>query len=135
MKSKWPKYLFILVLIGIVIFAYFKIKGEEEIKKQQEQEARHIRDLEVVNQKVTTEKVRAEAILRYLRSIGEAVFATDKSGTIVFSNEAAANMVGMKPEEILGEESQGVFRFCISDTDKSCDFLPFYEAIKFKKTL
>lgn len=32
MKSKWPKYLFILVLIGIVIFAYFKIKGEEEIK-------------------------------------------------------------------------------------------------------
>ena len=36
MKSKWPKYLFILVLIGIVIFAYFKIKGEEEIKKQQE---------------------------------------------------------------------------------------------------
>ena len=33
MKSKWPKYLFILVLIGIVIFAYFKIKGEEEIKK------------------------------------------------------------------------------------------------------
>ena len=36
MKSKWPKYLFILVLIGIVIFAYFKIKGEEEIKKQLE---------------------------------------------------------------------------------------------------
>ncbi|MBP7822391.1 MAG: PAS domain S-box protein [Candidatus Moranbacteria bacterium] len=120
---------------GAVSFFVATETDMTEIKKQQEQEARHIRDLEVVNQKVTTEKVRAEAILRYLRSIGEAVFATDKSGTIVFSNEAAANMVGMKPEEILGEESQGVFRFCISDTDKSCDFLPFYEAIKFKKTL
>ncbi len=43
MKSKWPKYLFILVLIGIVIFAYFKIKGEEEIKKNSKNIVVHLR--------------------------------------------------------------------------------------------
>lgn len=106
-----------------------------EVKKQREQEMQYIKDLEIVNQRVTTEKVRAEAILRYLRSIGEAVFATDKVGTIVFSNATAASMIGTTPEDIIGKSSQEVFRFCIGDTDKSCDFLPFYEAIKFKKTL
>lgn len=106
-----------------------------EVKRQREQEMQYIKDLETVNQKVTTEKVRAEAILRYLRSIGEAVFATDKTGTIVFSNATAANMVGATPEDIIEKSSQEIFRFCIGDADKSCDFLPFYEAIKFKKTL
>lgn len=106
-----------------------------EVKRQREQEMRYINDLEEVNQKVTTEKVRAEAILRYLRSIGEAVFATDKAGTIVFSNATAASMVGAIPEDVIGRSSQEVFHFCMGDTDKSCDFLPFYEAIKFKKTL
>lgn len=36
MKNSWFKYIFILFVIGIIIFAYVKIKGDEETKKQEE---------------------------------------------------------------------------------------------------
>lgn len=35
MKSNWLKYIFIVILIGVVIFTYFKIKGDEETRKQE----------------------------------------------------------------------------------------------------
>lgn len=34
MKNSWFKYIFIIFAIGIIIFAYVKIKGDEETKKQ-----------------------------------------------------------------------------------------------------
>lgn len=36
MKNSWFKYIFILFVVGIIIFAYIKIKGDEEVKKQEE---------------------------------------------------------------------------------------------------
>ena len=36
MRNSWFKYVFILFVIGIVVFAYVKIKGDEETKKQEE---------------------------------------------------------------------------------------------------
>lgn len=106
-----------------------------EDRKREETEKKYLRELELVNHKVTEEKVRAEGILRYLRSIGEGVYATDRNGTIVFCNATAAEMVGRTPEDVMGEESRVVFRFCIGTDDKTCDFIPFYEAIKIKKSL
>ena len=49
MRSSWFKYVFILFVIGIIIFAYVKIKGDEEIKKQealqQEKEEEKIKEI------------------------------------------------------------------------------------------
>ncbi len=45
-----------------------------------------------------------------LRSIGEAVIATDKTGIIKFMNTAAENLTGWKMSEVLGEELLKVFR-------------------------
>lgn len=36
MRNSWFKYIFILFVIGIIIFAYVKIKGDEETKKQEQ---------------------------------------------------------------------------------------------------
>lgn len=36
MRNSWFKYIFILFAIGIIIFAYVKIKGDEETRKQEE---------------------------------------------------------------------------------------------------
>ena len=36
MKHGWYKYIFILFVIGIIIFAYLKIRGDEETKRQEE---------------------------------------------------------------------------------------------------
>ncbi|MBR3002356.1 MAG: hypothetical protein IKF38_02160 [Clostridia bacterium] len=36
MKGSWFKYIFILFAIGIIIFAFVKIRGDEETKKQEE---------------------------------------------------------------------------------------------------
>lgn len=35
MRNSWYKYIFILFVIGIGVFAYFKIQGDEETKKQE----------------------------------------------------------------------------------------------------
>ena len=104
-------------------------RRQEEIKKQ------HVAELEEVNHRVTAEKVRAEGILRYLRSIGEGVFATDRRGTIVFCNATAAAMVGKDADALIGENCQSAFRFCVGDDDTACDFSPFAEAIRMKKTM
>ena len=45
-----------------------------------------------------------------LRSIGEAVIATDTMGTIKFMNTAAENLTGWKMSEVLGEDLLKVFR-------------------------
>ncbi len=66
---------------------------------------RHADELEAANNRIEEQKDRAESILRFLRSIGEGVFATDISGNIIFINEAAQQMV-MKP--LLSAEGKNV---------------------------
>ncbi len=35
MKSNWIKYVFIIFIVAILIFAIFKIREEEEVKQQE----------------------------------------------------------------------------------------------------
>ena len=65
-----------------------------------------------------TERERAEEELRRnrewlkitLRSIGDAVIASDATGRITFLNPVAANLTGWPIEEALGQPIQSVFR-------------------------
>lgn len=45
-----------------------------------------------------------------LRSIGDAVVATDTSGRVTFFNPVAASLTGWKPEEVLGQPLQSVLK-------------------------
>jgi len=45
-----------------------------------------------------------------LRSIGDAVVATDTQGRVTFFNPVAASLTGWKPEEVLGRPLQSVFK-------------------------
>ena len=37
MKSNWIKYIFVIFIIGILLFAIFKIRQDEEEKKQEQE--------------------------------------------------------------------------------------------------
>ena len=37
MRSNWIKYIFVIFIIGILLFAIFKIRQDEEEKKQEEE--------------------------------------------------------------------------------------------------
>ncbi|MFA9262611.1 MAG: PAS domain S-box protein [Undibacterium sp.] len=104
-----------------------------------EERARQMRDmenmsqLESANTKLASEKARAEGILRYLRSIGEGVFATDRRGTIVFVNEAAATMIGKESSELIGEESVKYFEFRHGKNQESPRFFASQNALKIRQ--
>lgn len=65
-----------------------------EERKSQLRIVRHAAELEKANAHIAEEKERAESVLRFLKSIGEGVFATDEKGQIIFMNEAAELMSG-----------------------------------------
>lgn len=82
-----------------------------EERKSQLKIVRHAAELEHANIEIAHEKERAESILRFLRSIGEGVFATDKDGKIIFMNEAAELFSGKSFSAIEGSFSKDVFMF------------------------
>ncbi len=90
---------------------------EESLKKR-------TLELESLNTNLATEKARAEGILRYLRSIGEGVFATDRRRMVVFVNDAALKLVGQTGEEIIGGASQEIFRFYLGKEETATRFFP-----------
>lgn len=65
-----------------------------EERKSQLRIVRHAAELEKANVHIAEEKERAESVLRFLKSIGEGVFATDEKRQIIFMNEAAELMSG-----------------------------------------
>lgn len=65
-----------------------------EERKSQLKIVRHAAELEKANIHIEEQKERAESILRFLKSIGEGVLATDNERRIIFMNEAAELMVG-----------------------------------------
>jgi PAS domain S-box-containing protein len=83
-----------------------------EERAQQERDRKNMEELEKMNNRLSSEKARAEGILRYLRSIGGGVYATDKRGMVVFVNDQAAKIIGKNPDEILGEDAVNFFKFC-----------------------
>ncbi len=72
-----------------------------EERKIQLKIIRHSTELEKANVRIEEEKERAEGILRFLKSIGEGVFATDADDRIIFMNETAEVFSGKKfaPDE------------------------------------
>lgn len=82
-----------------------------EERANQEKDRQNMLELEAANDRLAAEKARAEGILRYLRSIGEGVYATDKRGTIVFINETARKLLGLGDRDVLGEDSKTLFQF------------------------
>ncbi len=65
-----------------------------EERKSQLKIVRHAAELEKANVHIEEQKERAESILRFLKSIGEGVFATDNDRKLIFMNEASELMVG-----------------------------------------
>lgn len=103
-----------------------------EERAQQTRDKENMAQLESTNTKLASEKARAEGILRYLRSIGEGVFATDRRGTIVFVNEAAAAIIGKEPADLIGEESIQYFEFRQGKEEGSSRFFASRSAMKLK---
>ncbi|MBP9752004.1 MAG: PAS domain S-box protein [Candidatus Moranbacteria bacterium] len=69
--------------------------------------------LEAVNADMLREKERAEGVLRFLRSIGDGVFATDRDGKIVFMNKAAEELSGCPVANAEGVYYGDIFSFSL----------------------
>lgn len=82
-----------------------------EERESQARVVRHAAELEAANVRIEEQKERAESILRFLKSIGEGVFATDVQGSIIFMNETAELMAGRTFREVEGQSVQTVFCF------------------------
>lgn len=92
---------------------------EERARQKRHQE--HLIELENINNRLSSEKARAEGILRYLRSIAGGVYATDRRGMIVFVNDAAAELIGENSENLIGKDAFKLFQFCEgTEEKKSC---------------
>lgn len=82
-----------------------------EERKAQLRIVRHASELEAVNIRIEEQKERAESILRFLKSIGEGVFATDIEGRIIFMNESAEVLSGKMFQSVEKQLAQEIFSF------------------------
>ena len=64
----------------------------------------------------TKERASREQLLTTLRSIGDAVIATDAQGRVTFMNEVAQDLTGWKLNEAEGKELPEVFRIVNEET-------------------
>jgi PAS domain S-box-containing protein len=78
-------------------------------KEAEEEEIGKLEETERLNAIITSEKGKGDAILRFLRSIGDGVIATDMDGKIIFSNEAAAKLLSFGGS-LDGQWHKDVFR-------------------------
>ncbi|MBP9728088.1 MAG: PAS domain S-box protein [Candidatus Moranbacteria bacterium] len=104
----------------------FFVGIERDITEERQSQlriVRHAAELERANAFIAKEKERAESILRYLKSIGEGVFATDLEGRVIFTNETAELMVGKGVEKGGQHSAHEIFLFVQrgDDGDKSLD--------------
>lgn len=92
----------------------FFVGIERDITEERQSQlkiVRHAAELEKANVIIAEEKERTESILRFLKSIGEGVFATDVEGRVVFVNETAELMAGKVTEKEALGHSYDVFPF------------------------
>jgi PAS domain-containing protein len=89
-----------------------------EERKHQKDIERHASELESANIQIRSEKERAEGILRFLQSIGEAVYVTDAERKIIFINQTAADYIGKPQENIIGTHTSEHFTFEIGNEDE-----------------
>lgn len=104
-------------------------------RQHQNEIERHSRELEEANALIRTEKERAEGILRFLESIGEAVYATDANRKIIFINRTAAEYIGKSPEEIMGTHTSDHFIFEAGDATDLARQFPIQTVLESQKTV
>ncbi|NTV55044.1 MAG: PAS domain S-box protein [Candidatus Moranbacteria bacterium] len=80
-------------------------------KRYQEELLAQASVLEKTNIEILKEKERAEGVLRFLRSIGSGVFATDREGRIVFMNKSAEDLTGYPVSDTEGSHYSKIFCF------------------------
>ncbi len=90
----------------------FFVGLERDITAQRDYE----RNLLLRNQMIAEEKERSEGILRFLRSIGDGVFAVDRERKLIFMNEAAERLTRKTFDEVSGREPKEAIPFFL-DTD------------------
>jgi PAS domain S-box-containing protein len=76
-----------------------------------------------------SERASREQLLTTLRSIGDAVIATDPSGRVTFMNEVAQELTGWKLSETEGKELREVFRIVNEETRREVES-PVAEVIR-----
>jgi PAS domain S-box-containing protein len=89
----------------------FYVIVERDITEEREVQVRIIRDaqkLQEANALMEQQKERAEGILRFLKSIGDGIIATDLEEKIIFFNEAAEKLTGVSSELAMGKKSSEV---------------------------
>jgi len=94
--------------------AKFFVGVERDITEERESQlriVRHTAQLEQANAYIETEKKRAESILRFLKSIGEGVYATDLEGKVIFMNETAELISGKIFQTLDQKFSESIFTF------------------------
>ncbi len=106
-----------------------------EERQHQNEIERHSQELEEANILIRTEKERAEGILRFLESIGEAVYATDADRKIIFINQTAAEYIGKSPEEIMGTHTSDHFIFEAGDATDLARQFPIQTVLESQETV
>lgn len=101
-----------------------------EERKAQLRIVRHASELESANRRIEEQKNRAESILRFLKSIGEGVFATDIDGKIIFMNESAEVLSGKMFQVVEQRFSEEVLPFIREVSEGSQPFHFIRETLK-----
>lgn len=106
-----------------------------EERKHEEDVARHASELEEANKIIRLEKERSEGILRFLQSIGEAVYATDADRKIIFINQTAAEYIGKPIDEIIGTHTTNHFLFESGNIEQLEQQYPIKTVIDERRTI
>lgn len=105
-----------------------------EDRRSQMRIIRHADELEAANVRIEEQKERSEGILRFLKSIGEGVFATDISGKVIFINEAA-ELIAMTPSSrVEGRKSGEVLSFIQEKEGQSIPMPIIERTLEMRKT-
>ncbi len=105
-----------------------------EERRHQEDIEHHAHELEAANVQIRAEKERAQGILRFLESIGEAVYVTDADRKIIFINKTAADYIGKTQESIVGTHTSEHFTFEVGNENESDQQLPIRMVLETHKT-
>ena len=106
-----------------------------EERKSQLRIVRHAAELQEANTLIEQQKERAESILRFLKSIGEGIFATDTSGRVIFMNETAEVLSKRTFQEAELKPANKIFCFA-KETEAGCSELTFVtKALQKKQTI
>lgn len=120
---------------GEVKFFVGMTRDITEERQSQLRIVRHTAELQEANVLIEKQKERAESILRFLKSIGEGIFATDVSGRIIFMNETAEILSKKTFEAAELKSANQIFCFA-KETETGCSELVFIkDALQKKKTI